>query len=281
MPTAAIFYVYEHWRPDKDVCFYVGKGHGDRAWIAAKRNRHYQNIIAKLARLGMCPEVRLVESAMIEPAALALEVARIAFWRSSGVVLSNLTAGGEGVVGLKHSEATRAIIRRKRRTQKIVHSEETKKKIGAANLGVLKGRKNPEHSARLKGRKLSAETRAKIGQSNMGHVVSEETRARIGASNVGKVRSTETREKLSVSHRGKKPSSETRSKMTVSHKKRWGDPELRMSVRSKMVAQWNDPDYRSRVMASREKANTPEYRAKLSAAAKADWARRREHSPCR
>ena len=26
-----IFYVYEHWRPDKDTCFWVGKGKGDRA----------------------------------------------------------------------------------------------------------------------------------------------------------------------------------------------------------------------------------------------------------
>ena len=25
-----IFYVYEHWRPDKSVCFYVGKGCEDR-----------------------------------------------------------------------------------------------------------------------------------------------------------------------------------------------------------------------------------------------------------
>ena len=30
-PLADIFYVYEHWRPDKNVCFYVGKGKGKRA----------------------------------------------------------------------------------------------------------------------------------------------------------------------------------------------------------------------------------------------------------
>jgi hypothetical protein len=33
--TAKKFYVYEHWRPDKDVCFYVGKGHGRRAYKTA------------------------------------------------------------------------------------------------------------------------------------------------------------------------------------------------------------------------------------------------------
>jgi len=26
-----MYYVYEHWRPDKDICFYVGKGKGSRA----------------------------------------------------------------------------------------------------------------------------------------------------------------------------------------------------------------------------------------------------------
>ena len=31
MAQSANYYVYEHWRPDKDVCFYVGKGKGGRA----------------------------------------------------------------------------------------------------------------------------------------------------------------------------------------------------------------------------------------------------------
>ena len=43
---ATIFYVYEHWRPDKDLPFYVGKGKNSspktiaaaaiRAWWAAR-----------------------------------------------------------------------------------------------------------------------------------------------------------------------------------------------------------------------------------------------------
>ena len=32
-----IFYVYEHWRPDHDECFYVGKGKGGRANEAEAR----------------------------------------------------------------------------------------------------------------------------------------------------------------------------------------------------------------------------------------------------
>jgi hypothetical protein len=62
-----IFYVYEHWRPDKDVCFYVGKGKDGRANVFSRKNAHYNSIVAKLARLGMCVEVRLVADERIVP----------------------------------------------------------------------------------------------------------------------------------------------------------------------------------------------------------------------
>jgi hypothetical protein len=32
------FYVYEHWRPDVDLPFYVGKGKGGRAWENDRNN---------------------------------------------------------------------------------------------------------------------------------------------------------------------------------------------------------------------------------------------------
>ena len=54
-------------------------------------------------------------------------------------------------------------------------SPEKRAKISAA----LKGRKNPEASARLKGTKLSEETKRKIGEASKGRVVSDETREKI------------------------------------------------------------------------------------------------------
>lgn len=120
-----LFYVYEHWRPDKDICFYVGKGKGRRAYIF-DRCKHYNRIVAKLARLGMCVEVRLVQSGLEESVAFALEVLRIAFWRSVGVQLTNQTNGGEGASGC-------------------VKTEETKRK----NSESHKGRKNNKNTIRL------------------------------------------------------------------------------------------------------------------------------------
>lgn len=96
------FYVYEHWRPDRDECFYVGKGHGKRANKMSCRNRHHTAIQAKLSRLGMAVEVRMVQVGIEESAAHSLEVDRIAFWRLAGIDLANLTDGGEGSAGLSH-----------------------------------------------------------------------------------------------------------------------------------------------------------------------------------
>jgi hypothetical protein len=86
-----IFYVYEHWRPDKDICFYVGKGRGKRAYNFAQRSVHHKRIVNKLSRLGMCVEVRLVASGLQESVAFAIERQRIAFWRSVGVAIINKT----------------------------------------------------------------------------------------------------------------------------------------------------------------------------------------------
>ena len=102
------YYVYEHWRPDRDECFYIGKGKGGRsAQFRHGRNRHYRSVVAKLSGLGMCVEVRMVASGLTESEAFALEIERIAFWRSLEVGIVNLTNGGEGPSGYKQTIAHR------------------------------------------------------------------------------------------------------------------------------------------------------------------------------
>jgi group I intron endonuclease len=108
MTTSGLFYVYEHWRLDRDECFYVGKGRGGRAYSMKNRNRHHQAIVAKLGRIGSAFEVRMVSTGFSEHDAFELEKERIAFWRSAGSDLTNLTIGGEGVSGLKHTDESKA-----------------------------------------------------------------------------------------------------------------------------------------------------------------------------
>lgn len=91
------FYVYEHWRLDRDECFYVGKGSGRRAYDMACRNQHHKAIQSKLNRIGSAMEIRIVASGLSEQEAFDLESERIKYWTQAGADLANRTYGGEGV----------------------------------------------------------------------------------------------------------------------------------------------------------------------------------------
>lgn len=126
---SAHFYVYEHWRPDTNQCFYVGKGQGKRAYeLKSSRNIHHKRIQEKLKRLGLDVEVRIVSTDLPESEAFALEVERIAHWRSGGVQTTNYSGGGEGGSN---------------------PSEETRRKIAAAGIGKQK-HLGKRHSAATK-----------------------------------------------------------------------------------------------------------------------------------
>jgi hypothetical protein len=163
------FYVYEHWRPDRGECFYVGKGHGRRAHDMLRgRNRWHKFVQAKLSALGTAIEVRIIADGLTEEEAFAKEIERIAFWRNDGADLVNLTTGGDGPAGLVHTEESKRIVSEKLRGK--VFSPETRAKISAA----MKGNKNglgkikPPHAlaaiiAFHKGRKRTPEQRARMG----------------------------------------------------------------------------------------------------------------------
>lgn len=157
------FYVYEHWRPDKDICFYVGKGRGPRAEIMGRRNPYHKAIQKHVAKLGMCVEVRMVAEGLTEDEAFSVECDRIAFWRAAGVRLANMTNGGEGVVGMKrtaeHQEKIAAKLRGRKRGRM---SDEQRAKISAAKKGKKHDWKHPPHSAETR-EKIAAARRGKPG----------------------------------------------------------------------------------------------------------------------
>ncbi len=280
MATAGpIYYVYEHWRADKNECFWVGKGKENRAWDF-RRSNHYNNIVRKLSSLGMCVEVRLICSGLEEADALKFEKGRIAFWRAQGINLANVTDGGEGVSGLKHTEETKKKMSVAASTRLLGHtvSEETRKKISDSNMGREKGAKHPAHSAKLKGRKLSIEHRAAIGESMKGRILNEQSREKIRASNTGQLRSEDAKLRMSMSHIGKRPSIEVLRKMSAAQEQSWAcDQERRMVVGDKSKANWKNPGYRDKVLAARSSAMAdPAYREKQRIAMKEIWKRRKE-----
>jgi hypothetical protein len=104
--TPRDFYVYLHRKATTGEVFYVGKGHGRRAWHDQARSKHWQNIVRKH---GIAVEV--VQNGLQEWAAHELERDLIALHGRSDCgygPLVNLTDGGEGTSGFLASDAYRA-----------------------------------------------------------------------------------------------------------------------------------------------------------------------------
>lgn len=136
------FYAYVHAKPsaiDAAGIFYVGKGHGNRAYYF-ERNRYYNFVVAKYGQ----PLVGVIPCSS-EKIALDLEQGLIKCLTRMNVKLTNLTSGGEGCT----------------------LSEETKKRISESTRRAMK---RPEIlqkiSAVHKGRKATDETKRKMSISH-------------------------------------------------------------------------------------------------------------------
>jgi hypothetical protein len=185
MATSGTYYVYEHWRLDRDECFYVGKGKGSRAYKMRDRNRFHTAIVQKIQRDGFAVEVKIVSFGLTEEDAFALEKERISFWRNAGADLANATNGGDGVSGLKMSAEARLKMRNAKLGTK--QSPEMIQK----RIAPLIGRKQPKHAieqaaAKRRGKKLSEEHKASISASHKGKIVSETARKNLSAANKGR-----------------------------------------------------------------------------------------------
>lgn len=95
-------YVYVHFTKDELRPFYIGKGIGARLNRKNSRNRWWHFVVEKH---GFVSDV--LKEFDTHEEALLYEVEMIAFFKSEGMQLVNLTNGGEGSVGVKASEETK------------------------------------------------------------------------------------------------------------------------------------------------------------------------------
>jgi hypothetical protein len=198
------YYVYIHARPNTSNAhgiFYVGKGNADRASrISRSSNKYHTRIVNKYGKENIIVRKMACES---EKHAFELEKLIISMLRRIGVQLANFTDGGEGASGFRHSEDAKGKIREfhkgwrlpqdaieRMRTKKLGSklSAEHKAKIGESQ----KGRISP-----MLGKKHSAETRKKMSDAGKNKVFSDTHRANLSASLMGKKQSKETIEKSS------------------------------------------------------------------------------------
>lgn len=194
-----LFYVYEHWRPDRNECFYVGKGHGKRANdMRSCRNRWHKFIQQKLSSLGMCVEVRLIAEGLEEEESFRFERERIAFWRADGVDLVNMTAGGEGLKQPSLEVREKMSVSQRERFDRPGEREKT--------------------SLAFKGRITSEATKEKLRQTSTGFRHTEQTKAKMREHAKSRCVSKECRAAQRIAVTGKKRapfSAETIAKMKV------------------------------------------------------------------
>lgn len=155
-----MFYVYEHIRLDTNAVFYVGKGKGRRCFESRRRNPHWKRIVSKAGGF----DVRVVVDGIDEELAFLAEQELISKLKVQGAVLANLTDGGEGASGYRHTDSAKATfsktMARTMETYKhIVRERQLGKNNSAKKAGV-----GDKISKALTGRKLSKETKSKISR---------------------------------------------------------------------------------------------------------------------
>lgn len=154
------FYVYVHRRKTDGSIFYVGKGSGKRKGQTCSRNPHWN---ATKEKHGFTHEILALFNH--EVCAFSFEVALIKRYGIDNLV--NMTYGGEGKSGSKHSD-------------------ETKLKMSKAHLGVKKTESHKKNmSTARSGIRLSENHKYKLSESHKGYKHSIETRLRMSNSQTG------------------------------------------------------------------------------------------------
>lgn len=237
-------------------------------WIQSLKKRGLE---PKIAILEVCERIEDLDEA---------EKFYISCFRAIEVPFLNLTDGGDGINGYRHSDKARARMSAKHKA--LANTEEGRKKMFDISNGYWS----------------TPEAREKKRQERLGYVQSEDVKS-----------------KISAAHKGKTKTAEERVNMSAAAKQRWANPEYRArqvkaQVEAKstdkareQAAEWakrashdthKSPEYRARQSteakaacasegvrarksaAATLKAQDPEYIAKLSAARKLWWAERRK-----
>lgn len=140
--------LYRHIREDIKMPFYIGIGVDiKRAYSKKHRNSHWQSIISKTNY-----KVEILFDDIDYEFAKTKEKEFISLYKRKidGGILCNLTLGGDGVLG-------------------IVHTENARKKMSIANKGKIISEIQKQKTSQFhKGRKRREETKKKLSESKLG-----------------------------------------------------------------------------------------------------------------
>ena len=213
-------YIYALIDPRDSRIRYIGKSTNPKKRLGVhlrdSGNCHRVAWIQSLLKVGMVPQLAIME----EVAADADWQERERFWiqmhRSAGCDLTNGTDGGDG------GDTGNGLPERRR-----INSES------------LKGRVfTEEHRRRLseagRGRRLSEASLAKMAEAKRGHTLTEEHRRKIGLAGKGKPQSPLQKQRLMEANTGRLLTSEHRQKISDAH--RHLPPETKTRVSEAVAA---------------------------------------------
>jgi hypothetical protein len=189
------FYVYEHIRKDTGAVFYIGKGRGGRHCSKRDRNQYWHNVVNKAGGF----DSRVVIEDQSEELILLAEIEKISQLRMLGVTLVNLTDGGEGITGLKHSEESKLAMSQKLKGKSHKHTPESIEKIRQANTGVVFSDERKEKlRQKALGRKMLPHVREALNERMKSFKQSEETKEHLRQVNIGRKHTPEALAKMSA-----------------------------------------------------------------------------------
>jgi len=213
------FYTYLHCKPNGDP-FYVGKGcvsRSNRSNNFSQRSRYHKNIVAKYGAENIGVFVFPCDS---EEQALSDEIHQIAQLRAEGFCLVNLTEGGDGISGYRHTDDHKTALSNRFKGRRFgpgyVRTAETLRKLSESNKGRKPTAEQCEkQSIRMKGTKLSASAVEKLRLANLGN-----------KHTLGYKHTVESKAKISAAAKGCKRSDETKAKISAAAKRIWADRKL-------------------------------------------------------
>jgi hypothetical protein len=249
------YYVYALYAPDDHLEHprYVGKGKGRR--VIATRGRRSKRVRAWIDELGEEPFFDLIACNLTESEAFALEVETIAKYGREGIddggVLLNVSTGGAGAPGYKHSPEHIEKVAGSNRGRK--RSPEAIEQTTAANRAYWAAMPPEERKAKM------------VHMSEMPSYWLGRKRP---------PRSAEHSAKLAAAKRGSKHSDATLAKMSAAHKSRKRSPEHLTALRANVVIMaaatrgttWT-PEKRAAIMAGHHRAKLLREAAALPLAA--------------
>ena len=248
-------YVYQHIRLDNSTIFYIGIGSDStykRAHNKYKRNQVWKRISKKYGySVEIIYDNITWEDACKKEIELIKKYGRLNLGSGD---LVNMTDGGEGVIGLIHTEDHRKKNSDSNKGKKMseefvkkqrnrIISDETKLKISVSNRGKKRtvgqcqkirdslkwkyiGTKNP-----FFGKNHTDESKNKISKAAKGRKLSVNHKEKIGKSNTGKIHphTKETKEKMSYSAKSRniKPPSRKGMKHTEETKQKMRETRLK------------------------------------------------------